>query len=110
MTSQAASFNIEFPIRGLIFGDGARPDTPVDEVSLEVISDASGLQVNVLNQGTMQTRLQIGIDEKGQVVCKTWDPRNWSKNEPDKVDVLCSVNPNDGQAENSAKGERDEDY
>jgi hypothetical protein len=47
MTSAAASFNIEFPIRGLIDGDGARPDMPVDEVSLEVISDASCLQVNV---------------------------------------------------------------
>ncbi len=47
MTSAAASVNIEFPIRGLIYGDGARPDMPVDEVSLEVISDASCLQVNV---------------------------------------------------------------
>ena len=63
-----------------------------------------------MNQGTMQTRLQIGIDEKGQMVCKTWDPKNWSKNEPDQVAVLCSVNPNGDEAENSGKGECDEDH
>jgi hypothetical protein len=105
------TFTIQLPIQGLAYGQGSNPDILIDNISLEVISDRGGIQVNVLSEEMMVTRLQVGLDQSGRVVCKTWSPESWSKPDPDNVIVICSVHP-DGEpsAQTAAKDSRDEDY
>ncbi len=109
MAFPQTSFNITYPILGLIFGQEGKPDIPVKDVSLEMIGDASNLQINIMQDGMMETRVQIGLNEKGEVVCKMWKPENWSKSTPDKVEVLYAVSAED-EAAQSTEDERDEDY
>lgn len=65
------------------------------EAGLELISDPQGLQINVLLEGSVHTRVVIGFDHTGdhpaQIVLQRWEPQHWEKHVPDEVIVLATL-------------------
>lgn len=71
--------------------------TPAD-VCLELIGDPNGLQVNLLSDQQMETRIAVE-QENGAIVLKIWKTDRWAEKDPDQVIVLL-----DPARENNADG------
>ncbi len=99
-------FDLDFDLESVVDlpGGGYRH---VKEICLELIGDQDGMQVNVMDQGGIATRLQIKL-EGNKVVAHIWRPENWSNDEPDQKITVYEGSLEDPEAKEEADEEETE--